>query len=210
MAWPSSYDTFTTVKNRGDSVTESHTLTASAVAFTVTTDFNILESVSFSGIYTTEVTTSPAATQFRVYYRSNQIELGPLASNATLNITYVTSGKAAKADHITDLNTAVTNLQETLGLNPQGTEDTLVDRLDVLASTTGMQAEIEDFTTDLDGATNIFGLSYQPVDARHVSVELNGIQLRFNTDYIVDIQNVVLSENPYSTDTLQIKYFRST
>ena len=209
MTYPASYDSFEDGKNKYDVLVERKSLIASAVSFIVTVDYNILQNVSFSGTYSTEVSNTPLAGQFRVYYRSNQIELGPLGSNTTLNITYTTSGKAINAEQINQLNTAVAAIETTLGLNPQGTETDLADRLAVISSVAGMLMEIEDFTSVLNSSTNIFALQYPPIAATHTFVILNGLDLRYNVDYIVDGQNIVLSESPYSTDTLEVKYFRA-
>ena len=207
MAYPTSLDSFTELKDKSDSVTQSFSMSASASAFTITVDHNILSTVSFDAIYTTEVSTTPTAGQFRVLYNTKNVEMGPLAADITIDITYVTKGSTLSADHITALQTAVENIQSTLGLNPQGSFTDLVARVNDIANATVMSLEQEDFTSDCDGAAVVFSLVNTPRGPKYVRVFLNGIKRRLDTDYIIDGSNVVFSEAPEAGDTLDIEYY---
>lgn len=209
MAYPGSYDTLTTVVERGDSVSDALTLTASAVPFIVDTTYNILQTVYFNGIYSTEVLSTPGIGQFRVIYQTNQIELGPLAAPANLTVYYTTSGSKLTSSLINSLNTAVSSIQTTLGINPQAAEGTVAARIDALAAVSGLTAVSQDFTSILNGSTVLFNLSNVPVDEYHVEVRLNGLELRLNNDFQVAGTSVTLIEAPTAADTLVIRVFKS-
>ena len=85
MSFPTTIDTFVPLVNRSQVLTQSFTLIASVVPFKITTTYGILSTVSFSSIYSTEVTTTPTAGQFRVLYNTNQIELGPPSNRSYHN-----------------------------------------------------------------------------------------------------------------------------
>lgn len=205
--YPNSIDSFTRLVNYNDIFEEEISLSPSPVAFIINVSHDILSSVVFSDIYTTEVTSSPSVGQFRPIYGTNQIELGPLNNNVTLTVTYKCKGDVITADPINNLQKAVENTEETLGLQPQGSFSSVAERLNNLELGSSLIPEFQDFTGTCNGLQITFTLSHTPKGPEYVRVFINGLRVR-PSQYTVNGNEITLSEAPKSTDELFVEYWR--
>jgi hypothetical protein len=205
--YPNSIDSFTRLVNYNDIFEEDIALSSSPVAFIIEVSHDILSSVTFSDIYTTEVTVSPSAGQFRPIYGTNQIELGPLSENTTITVSYKCIGDVIKGEHINTLQESVENIEETLGSNPQGSFSNVAERLNNLEVSSSLIADSQDFTGTCDGLKTEFSLSNTPKSKDYIRVFINGLRVR-PSQYTVTGNKVILSEAPKDTDELFIEYWR--
>ena len=162
--YPSSYDNLATNwANQGDTLgPETVLLYANASPSIVYTSQPIKYISNIPGY--TQVTSTPAAGQYRVYWNTNQIQFGPIPYDTSVPISYITNGTKFDAHHINDIATAVNNTELTLGLNPQGTYPTVGAYLAALAagSGAGNLIRIEQFIATSPSGAYAVTLTYSP------------------------------------------------
>lgn len=206
MAYPTSYDTFSTKKDKGETIlSEPHTIPGPP--HIVSTDYGILGNVSIPGY--TEVLGIPGPQEFRVDYRTSNIYFNAVNSGSSIAITYTTTGSPIRASDINTVQTSIVNIQSTLGLDPQGTYATVRERLDsIFASTTVGYTDWHVPTGTIDGINNVFRLASIPNPPNSLEVRVNGLLVEYGVEYILDGSNLVFigGQVPEVGDTLHVKY----
>jgi len=142
MTYPANYDVFTTKVNIGQAIgNEPHTIPASSPYQVTLLHLANTSSIVITGTIQptyTEVTTTPGLHQFLVDYSTGEITFNAGDMNDTLAISYTCVGDYASADNVNALQaTAVNNIEHTLGLNPQGSKASLVERLGIALNDDG-------------------------------------------------------------------------
>ena len=122
-------------------------------------------------------------------------------------MSYKTTGSPMLADNTNALQTAVTAIETVLGTNPQGSYNTVSQRLNDISSAQSLQIKTDDLSALCDGGTTAFTLSQTPKSSDYVKVFVNGIKRRASTDYLITGNMVHLSFAPLTGDTLEIEYF---
>ena len=148
--------------NQGDTLTDIVLLYPSASPSIVYVDQPIKSLKGISGY--TQVNSTPAAGQYRVYWNTNQIQFGPIPFPTSTAITYITLGTVFDATHINDMASAINNMEATLGLNPQGSYPTIGAYLTALAagSGAGNLIRIEQFVASSPSGSYQVTLTYSP------------------------------------------------
>lgn len=206
MAYPTSYDTFITKKDKGETISaEPQTVPGSP--YIVVTNYAILQSVSIPGY--TEVLGTPGPGEFRVDYRTSNIYFNATNTGASISITYITTGSPIRASDVNSLQTSIVNIEGTLGLDPQGAYTTVRERLDAISASTAV-GHVDWYvpTGTVDGSNNTFGLASAPNPSDSLEVRVNGLHVERDVEYIVDGLNVVFisGQVPEVGDTLHVKY----
>jgi hypothetical protein len=206
MSYPNTIDTFTPVTDRGQSITES--ITVSSVApFTGLTTYQIQNSttVTISGL--TQTVSTPGTGQFQVVYASQTINFSSFSAGQTYTVTYFSNGSQITKALFNPEYTAVTNVETTLGINPQGSYTDVATRLTAIASSTAHPQGYDDVTSQLTPANNIivFNLTHAPIVGTQ-TVTLNGLMMA-RQDYVIIGTQLKLAMAPlYSIDHLVISY----
>lgn len=206
MAYPTSYDTFTVKKDKGETIS-SEPQTVPGSPYIVVTNYAILQSVSIPGY--TEVIGAPGPNEFRVDYRTSNIYFNATNTGASISVTYITTGSPIKAADINSMQTSITTIEGTLGLDPQGAYTTVRERLD--AMTTSLAVGHVDWyvpTGTIDGANDTFILASTPNPSDSIEVRVNGLQVERDVEFILDGLNIVFisGQVPEVGDTLHVKY----
>lgn len=209
MSYPSAIDTFTDVKKYGDTITETITVPSSGVAIVVNTTYPILDQLTVPG-YT--VTTIPPTTgYYRPYFKTTQIEFGPQGASSNVTITYRTWGTRMVDLPIQGMIDAIINIEETLGLNPQGSYNTVAERLAAIVAAGSHQHKYEDLTSQIDGTRYTFTLAEIPTYLSATQVIFNGNSLKWDTDYILDGASITFldpTQRPVVGETLGVYYVK--
>lgn len=206
MAYPSNYDTFTVKKDKGETIS-NEPQTIPGAPYIVVTNYAILQSVFIPGY--TEVIGTPGPNEFRVDYRTSNIYFNAINAGASISITYVTTGSPIKAADINSVQTSITNIESTLGLDPQGAYPTVRARLDAISSS--LATEYVDWYTPtgvIDGVNNTFMLSSVPNPPDSIEVRVNGLLVERDVEFILDGAAIVFisGQVPEPGDTLHVKY----
>lgn len=214
MAYPVTYDTFTAVRKFEDSISESVTIPVSAVPVSVNVTYPILDTVSMPGF--TEVANGivPVTGQYRVFYKTNTIEFGPNATQVTISGSYRTWGTRIGDLPIQGMINAITAIQSTLGLNPQGAYGTVAERFAHLEVGAAHTHNRIDLTSQITGSNNVFTLPTIPTFPQALLVLYNGVPAEQDVDYILDGANIVFLNTtpvadpdiPQIGDTLIVYY----
>lgn len=206
MAYPNNYDVFTTKKNKYEVISnEAHVIPGSP--HIVVTSYAILENVSIPGY--TEVIGSPGPGQFKVDYGTSNIYFNSINEGANINVTYKTKGSPIMAEDLNSLQTAVTNIEHTLGLDPQGSYETIRDRLDDVVA--ARIPEFVDWYTPsgvIDGVNSVFQLDSNPNPSSSLEVTINGLHLVADVEYIIDGLSLIFigGQVPEVGDIIQVRY----
>jgi len=204
MAYPAAYDIFTGVKKRGNVVTENIGLPASATPVVSTVSYPILSTVTVPGY--TEVSTTPAANQFQVFYGTTTIVFGPFVFPSTVAVTYTTKGTLISDLPIQGLITAVTSIESTLGLNPQGAYATLVARLLAIEAGGTHTHNIYDFSSACDGTNVTFVLPQTPTQPNATMAVLNACTYTTGYGFTISGDTITFTVAPSASSSLVVFY----
>ena len=154
MTYPANYDAFTTKVNIGQVISaEAHTIPATT-PFTATllhiprhdTPSSIVVIGNYTPTFAETTSPTPSLHEFYVNYVTGQFTFNAGDSNDPLHIDYVCVGEDVMAEHVNELqDTAVDNIEHTIGLNPQGSKADLNARITISLKADGtLQSDVVD------------------------------------------------------------------
>jgi hypothetical protein len=213
-SFPTSLDTFTAVKKKGDSLTESITIPVSTGTVTVSLLYPILSDVVIPGFTVTTVD-SPPTGYFRPIIGTKQLIFGPNNTAQTVSMTYKTAGTFLGDVPIQGMIDAIVAIETTLGTSILGTAGSLDERITVTELGQGHTHIPYDLTSQITGSQTAFTLPEIPSNTAGSLVLYNGLPLLPDVDFIwsgATIQLLNISgtdpDIPAYPDTLYCLYIK--
>lgn len=180
--FPDGYTAYTDKLNENSIVSaEAHTVPATApyqISLVHPVKQLIPSDIVIPGF--TEVNRSPGVGEFDVDYLANPSKITFNVGNVgqAVTVTYTTRGDFYKAEHVNDVQDGIERIEQNIGLNAEGSESNIADRLDVLESVLlVLYSENEELTGTVDGSNPTFILANTPI-AGSEKIYVRGVRQR--------------------------------